>query len=71
MMEAWRSMEPGDRQEFLVWAESSLFKRWVLGDERYESCTLGFQGDPLDHAIEEALDLVLYLWIAKRRQGVE
>lgn len=63
----WRSMKAEDREEFLGWAEQALSARWQLGADLYHSDVRGFQGDPIDHAIEEALDLVLYLFMTKRK----
>ena len=68
MTEAWRSMKPEDRNEFLDWVAAALNERWELGRERYQSDRLGFQGDPLNQATEEALDQVYYLWVAKRQR---
>jgi len=68
-MESWRSMKGEDQSEFLCWINGSLHDRWGLGKEKYDSDNQGFQGNPLDHAIEEALDLVLYLFMEKRRQN--
>lgn len=53
------------RWDFVEWAIRAIDKRVAVGVERYGD---EFQGDPLDHAIEEALDLLFYLWVAKRRQ---
>lgn len=67
-LESWRDMKRADYNSFMEWMESGLVDRWSLGSKRYQSDVKGFQGDPLDHAIEEALDLVLYLWVAKRKR---
>jgi len=64
----WRSMTNADYDQFLEWVDTNTLDRWQLGKERYQSDIKGFQGDPLDHAIEEMFDALLYLWIAKRRQ---
>jgi hypothetical protein len=63
-------MKNPDRVEFLSWSIEQLNARWKLGDERYNSSETGFRGDPLDHAIEEALDLVVYLWVEKRKREI-
>ena len=68
-IEPWRSMEPKDQMEFMACLDISLRSRWERGEAKYDSALQGFQGNPLDHAIEEALDLVLYLWMAKRQKG--
>jgi hypothetical protein len=65
---SWRDMEEPDRVNFISWADAELNARWLLGDQRYNSSHTGFKGNPIDHAIEEALDLLVYLWIAKRRE---
>ena len=64
-MEAWRRMESADRIDFINWAINNLNGRWDKGDDKYDSGQTGFKGDPIDHAIEEALDLLVYLWVAK------
>lgn len=64
----WRSMTNADYDQFLEWVDTNTLNRWQLGQERYLSDVKGFQGDPIDHAIEETFDSLLYLWIAKRRQ---
>ena len=67
-MEDWRRMDDDAKDEFRRWADGNLRERWTLGDKRYNSSAFGFQGDPLDHAIEEAFDLLLYLWMQKRKE---
>jgi len=67
-MNHWRSMRGNDKANFLSWAGAALTRRWEIGDKRYNSSLDGFQGNPTDHAIEEALDLLLYLWIQKRKE---
>ncbi len=57
-----------DRHEFLKWATDSLYQRWQIGEERYQSDKLGFQGAPVEHAIEETLDNLIYLFMAKREK---
>lgn len=64
----WRSMTIADYDQFLEWVDTNTLNRWNLGKERYQSDVKGFQGDPIDHAIEEMFDGLLYLWMAKRRQ---
>jgi len=68
---SWRDMKATDAVQFLDWANLALQDRWEIGDERYNSSVDGFQGNPTDHAIEEALDLLLYLWIQKRKEMSE
>ena len=45
-----------------------MASRWELGRERYHKKSINFQGSPTDHAIEEALDLLVYLWVMRRRR---
>lgn len=68
-MESWRSMGTEDRLDFLQWVEDGLNHEWEKGRHKYHSDALGFQGNPLDHAIEEALNLLCYLWMEKRKQS--
>lgn len=65
----WRSMTGKDFNQFTEWLGKLSTQRWNLGAERYHSDTLGFQGDPLDHAIEEWFDMGCYLFYTKRRYG--
>ena len=69
MAESWRSMVELDQTEFRHWSDISLSARWELGREKYQSDVKGFQGDPIDHAIEECLDQLIYLFMAKRRHS--
>ena len=69
-MEVWRKMTETDKDRYYRWVQNNLEKRWKLGEEKYDLPN-GFQGDPLDHAIEEAFDLLVYLFYQKRKQCVE
>tara|TARA_Y100000310_G_scaffold65814_1_gene61256 strand:+ start:621 stop:821 length:201 start_codon:yes stop_codon:yes gene_type:complete len=64
----WRRNLVSDYERFLDWVGDGLDARRALGVERHG---LEFRGDPLDHAIEEALDLVFYLWKEKERRDAE
>ena len=66
-MEAWRLMTANERQDYLNWLEDTALDRWLGGEIKYHSDILGFQGDPLEHAIEEAFDILCYLWYLKRK----
>ncbi len=70
-MEAWRSLTRKDKIKYENWLDENISKRWKLGEERYNSHIDGFQGNPLDRAIEEAFDLLFYLWEEKRKQEEE
>ena len=65
---AWQTMTPVEKEEYLDWVASQMDSRWEMGDLKYNSSVLGFQGDPLQHAIEEALDLLCYLWYIQRKE---
>lgn len=67
-IKAWRDLGDSDRQDFLTWMVSRAKQRNLQGRKVYGDT---FQGDPLDHAIEEALDLLFYLWVERRRQAIE
>jgi len=67
-MKSWAHMNEEEAGQYLRHLERTADERWSLGIERYHSDVLGFQGDPLDHAEEEGFDILLYLWMAKRKQ---
>ena len=71
MMDEWRSMRGKDKDEFKEWLDVSINQRLAIGEAKYHSSEHGFHGEPLDHAIEEALDLIFYLYMEKRRQRDE
>ena len=62
----WRSTTIEVRTEFLGWAQGELSVRQVLGDQRFRD---EFQGDPLDHLIEELLDALFYAWMERRKRA--
>ena len=67
----WRSMGVGDKSVFLAEVRDSLYKRWEVGREKYRSDIHGFQGDPLEHAWEETLDQLFYIYMARRERRLE
>lgn len=67
-MPGWRSLTVRDRKEFLLDLQFALALRAgpdSMGHEKYGET---FEGDPLEQAWQEALDLVFYLWIEQRRR---
>ena len=60
--------ESAERRAFREWTDAEVAGRWELGRERYHRESIDFKGLPNPHAIEEALDLLVYLWVAKRRR---
>lgn len=67
----WRSMQPADLEACRDWIADAVFERLRIGRERYRSDRLGFQGDPLEQAIEEWLDEGVYLFWERRRRSEE
>ncbi len=66
--ESWRSMTKDDQRSFDEWIANAFADRWEIGRERYHADNVVFQGDPLEHLIEEALDLLVYAWVLKRKE---
>ena len=62
----WWKMGAEQMGEYLLWLQSVAPERWEKGREKYESDRLGFQGDPVEHAIEEWLDMGVYLFYTQR-----
>jgi len=62
--ESWRILGPNERIEFGQWVESHLGKRKDKGLAKYGN---RFQGDPIDHLIEELVDALLYAWVLEKR----
>ena len=69
--ERWRELAEIDRFQFQEWLRQETNLRKDKGHSKYHEGEVlpMFKGDPLDQAIEEALDLVFYLWMAKRKQS--
>ena len=60
--------ESAEDRTFREWSDKRIEGRWELGRERYHKESIDFKGLPNSHAIEEALDLLVYRWVAKRRR---
>ena len=65
-IEDWRKLDAPAQADILKWAWELLTARLEEGDRKYHSSTLGFQGNPVRHAIEEAADIVVYLRIIEK-----
>ena len=65
---AWRDMGDKERTDFIQWITESANRRWIVGDNKYHSSALGFQGDPLNHLIEELQDALLYAYYLRRQR---
>jgi len=63
--QSWRTLNTADREEFFGWLDRIQRERNAVGRETHGDV---FIGEPLDKAIEEAMDLLFYLWAEKRKQ---
>ena len=63
MGEHWRDCSPNVWEDFRADVVKGLKGRQEYGAKKYSGGL--FQGEPLDHAWEEALDLLFYLWKSK------
>ena len=62
-VEEWRHVP--SRQPFLDDVALALAERQQMGVRRFGT---DFHGDPLDHAWQEQLDSLYYIWIAKKER---
>ena len=67
-MDSWRVMDEQDEAEFQAWLKERLAERAEVGRIKYNSDVDGFQGDPLEHLIEEQLDSLRYGWRELKRR---
>lgn len=65
----WKLIMQTDRDMYLEWVDSEIRKRLAVGEERYRGSERGFQGDPLQHAREELLDGLFYVYYAIRERN--
>ena len=63
----WATMKLADKTAYKAWALSHIDQRWELGKNKYDSEEQGFQGNPLEHLIEELFDAMLYTYYTLRR----
>ena len=61
----WRDRTGKERTEFFNWAADQLRLGIKRGIQSYPDDV--FWGEPLDQAIEEAVDLLFYLFYMKRK----
>lgn len=64
----WKKVQQEDRDAFLKWLTENQSQRMEEGERKYKSSVHGFQGDPLQHAAEEAFDLLFYIFYAMRER---
>lgn len=65
MLNDWRRLDDDALDDYYAWVAGALRERAALGRRRYGQT---FQGDPLDHAVEETLDLLFYLYQMRRQR---
>ena len=69
-VEPWAAMDWAAKEVVLANIQKRFHQRWEKGRRKYQSDELGFQGDPLTHALEEAYDLVIYLeYLVRERES--
>lgn len=61
--ENWRKLELYQRHEFRFWLDEQMQKRLEKGRKKYGD---KFQGNPMDHLIEELLDGLFYAYMTKK-----
>lgn len=66
--ESWRSLGSVERADLFLGLVGRMSSRYAQGREEYGDV---FQGDPLEHALEEAIDAVFYLMMALRQRESE
>ena len=66
--ENWKDVKPEDRNSFLEWLVENQKHRMEVGERKYNSSEIGFQGDPLQHAAEELFDALFYVFYAMRER---
>lgn len=67
--EQWRQMGQYEQSHLLSWVGEGVNKQLKKGQDRYRSHVTGFKGDPWEYAVEEAFDLLVYLYMEGRKQG--
>lgn len=67
----WRSLTQKDRSEYMAWLGQAMMERMDVGAKKYNADNELFQGDPLEQAGEEILDLAFYIWYAKKQRSEE
>ena len=63
-VEGWRNVALFFRRRYFNWVEYHVRKRTNEGAKLHGDV---FKGDPLEHAVEEAVDLLFYLRVAMQR----
>jgi len=64
----WRSLTAKNRQQILLDIYDMFRERTGPGSIGHSQYGDEFQGDPLEQALEEAVDLVFYLIMLRRKQ---
>ena len=66
--ESWRFLPPYDREALARSLGEALDTRFADGYDMYGEY---FQGDPLEHLLEELMDALFYVVVAQRRRQME
>ena len=64
--EGWRSVGPNFRSQHYNWVDYNVRKRTNEGSAEHGD---SFSGDPIEHAVEEAVDMLFYLNVARKRNS--
>ena len=64
----WRELGQLEQQDYIDWVHLEITKRLDEGERKYNSSETGFKGDPLQHAREELLDGLFYVYYAMRER---
>ena len=64
----WRELGHEEQLDYRSWVSKEICNRLNKGETEYKSSVHGFQGDPLQHASEELLDGLFYVYYAMRER---
>jgi len=67
MPDDWKTPSCEDAVAFAEEMKHEIFAKFIEGRKQYGNVWAGT--DPLDHAISELIDALLYLWWEKRKLG--
>ena len=62
-MERWRDVSRAERERFVEHMSGQMLERYETGRRVHGEV---FEGSPIDHAVEEAIDLLYYLEMSRR-----
>lgn len=64
---SWRDMDSKAQKEIILEIVTRLTERLAIGQHKYQSHKIGFQGSPLVHLEAELYDAIIYLEMLKRQ----